>query len=356
MKRSRALTLLLACVVGLSSVRGSLSAQTRPVGLVHGFGSGPTTWDDLRSALSGYTQFTFPSPPLLSASSGVSLQSGELLSWKGALGLGANLILVGHSQGGLVARAASRTDSVSGLVTIGTPHLGAYIASAKPYIDGWWIDFAIASGAVGFLSDIGPFEPLYIQAQRALVHAPIILSNMVWVLDAALYALPTGNGSLTDMTPGSTLLSGSNGLNTQPGLEKTGQRYAIVGQLNTGYEGGPARLLPGMTDALSDFVGLDLVLWSFQLEQDALDLSEITGFWHVQAVFGLQDMSALLYNFAPFWAYAVVGGVPNDVVVPSYSQAALPNANLPPFVVGGISHLEETKQSVAILGRIFLVP
>ena len=356
MRTSRALFIIVASMISASTQDRPAFAQTRPVGLVHGFSSGPATWDDLRSALSGYSQFSFPSPPLLAASSGVSLQAGQLLSWKGAFGLGSSLILVGHSQGGLVSRAASRTDSVSGLITIGTPHQGAFIATAKPYVDAWWVDFAVASGSVGFLSNIQPYDPSYAAAQRALTHAPIALQNASIVIAAGLSAIPTGNPSLTDMTPGSALLAGSNGLNTLPTLEKTGRRYAIVGQLNAGYEGGPVRLLPGATDAFSDFIGTDLVLWSFQLEQDALDLYDVSGFWHVQAVFGLHDMSAMLYNFAPFWTYTVVGGYPNDAVVPSYSQAGLPSSSAIPVVVTSISHLEETKQWASILGRLFLVP
>ncbi len=349
--------LALVAVLSVASGRpGKAHAQPRPVGLVHGIRSSASTWGEFLSAASGISGYTFPSPPSLSSESGLALQAGELLNWKATHSLGTSLILVGHSQGALIARLASRSDSVSGIVTIGAPHLGAWIAASEPYVDDFLYEFAISAASVGFLGDVEWYDQYYVEAQQALADS-WLASNFFSVATAAGYAISRhSNPSAVDLSPGSQLLAGPNGLNTAPLLERAGSRLGIVAQLAAGYEGGPLRLLDGVDDETADEYGYYLLLWSFQLEYDAMDLFEIEGFWHQIAVWGLIDLGTMLWNFAPFWTYTVVGGYPNDAAVPSYSQAGMPNQSAIPSLISSVSHTQETKQWAQIMNRVFLVP
>ena len=328
------------CAVALVTSASQLQAQARPVLLVHGFSSGPGTWDNVRSILSSETGFTFPNPVTLSASQPIPYQANQLLVYKNGGSYGPNAIFVGHSQGGLVSRYAHRTDSVSGLVTIGTPHAGADIAGSVGTFATYLLEAAVASGSVAYLSDLDTFDEHYLTAQSAMSHALSAQALFLAVTDVALFWIFSDNAALNDMTPGSALLSGALGINTNPGLEKIGARHAIASVIDGGYDGGPARLFLNAQD--SEAVGEDLLLWAYQLESDGLDLWNITGGWHVIAVFGLLDLSALIGNFAGFWHYDVVGGIPNDVVVPAGSALALPNFNTT-WQITGPSHFDETK-------------
>src|SRR5262249_16176880 len=116
LKRALVITLLSTAVVSPAS------AQERPIVFVHGFGSSGDTWAGapLRLQTNLAIQTATPS---LSASSLYEQQANEL-QWQ-AGGFGSDIIAVGHSNGGLVARQWSRQHPVSGILTVGTPHGGA---------------------------------------------------------------------------------------------------------------------------------------------------------------------------------------------------------------------------------------
>jgi hypothetical protein len=159
------------------------------------------------------------------------------------------------------------------------------------------------------------------------------------------------NTSLDDLTPGSAVL---NSLNGNPGLEMTANRQAIYCELDEGYGGGPARLAldgPGATA-----IGNDLAIWSFQLENDGLNvIADIPGddpnyYWHNLAGWSLIDLSDQIYNMPVFWHYDIVGGVPNDAVVPYTSQAGMPNSVQ--TVCFGLAHTQESSASVQIANQL----
>jgi pimeloyl-ACP methyl ester carboxylesterase len=99
----------------------------------HGICSGAGTWDGMAPALANQLligrerAFSLPSLAYLND------QTTELINHLDASG-GGSSVVVGHSQGGLIARrlAHRRPDLVRGVITVGTPHQGARVANAAP--------------------------------------------------------------------------------------------------------------------------------------------------------------------------------------------------------------------------------
>jgi hypothetical protein len=102
-------------------IRQSSSGTDRPVVFAHGLASGPGTWDPVAANLQErlqITSFKFQTP----STSTYEDQAASLESNIAALG--SSKIIVGHSNGGIVAREVSKYESLKGIVTIGTPHRG----------------------------------------------------------------------------------------------------------------------------------------------------------------------------------------------------------------------------------------
>jgi pimeloyl-ACP methyl ester carboxylesterase len=120
----RALFTIAACF----SVASSARAQT-PVLLVHGFQSNASACDSTKSVLNAtgnYNAYAIN----LTASDHLSSQTSVVSSYLSGTGVADSTIIVGHSQGGLVSRIATRTTGVGGILTIGTPHNGATIVTS----------------------------------------------------------------------------------------------------------------------------------------------------------------------------------------------------------------------------------
>ena len=114
------------------------TAQT-PVVFVHGLKSSGGTWRDAADRLS--SRFAIqPYRPDLSWSRPYDEQADELQRLNS--NLPSSTIAVGHSNGGIVAREWSRRHSVGGIVTIGTPHIGAPLIGNLPAFFGY-VDFII---------------------------------------------------------------------------------------------------------------------------------------------------------------------------------------------------------------------
>lgn len=169
----------------------------------HGILSGPGTWDRMDPWLSSEFRFGTKRKPDTGSESGLSVQAGRLKADVDATAQN-NFLFVGHSQGGLISRdvaqryvAAGRPDMVKGVVTIGTPHQGAYLArNPKSAVDnalgshaarlfggcfsrymsvGCWLGDQVATRAVGAVtrftfdqavpasSDLRPASPYTVQ-------------------------------------------------------------------------------------------------------------------------------------------------------------------------------------------------
>ncbi len=117
-----------ALLIAALILTSSASAQ-RPVRLVHGLGDAASIWAQGESNLN----FTFGSQvqvakPQLSGLASIGQQASHLSSF---VPLSGNLaISIGHSAGGVVSRELDRTyGDLYGVITVGTPHTGAPVAS-----------------------------------------------------------------------------------------------------------------------------------------------------------------------------------------------------------------------------------
>ena len=111
----------------------------------HGFCSDASVWDGMRPRLSSTFTVQRERAFSLVTTGRVDAQVDELIQRLRAAGVRPNLV-IGHSLGGLVGRRLGQRDSalVSGVITIGSPHLGALGADIAP-------EYAVdlLSGAVG---------------------------------------------------------------------------------------------------------------------------------------------------------------------------------------------------------------
>ncbi|MFZ4535629.1 lipase family alpha/beta hydrolase [Propionivibrio sp.] len=108
-------------------------SERPPVLLIHGFGCSRAAWWWMRRRLeaAGWTVATISLEPIYTSIENyvepVSRRIDEVLAATGAK----QVILVGHSMGGLAARAYLRRNGgakVARLVTLGTPHAGSELA------------------------------------------------------------------------------------------------------------------------------------------------------------------------------------------------------------------------------------
>ncbi len=116
---------VLMLVAILTALARPAAAQDRLTVFLHGFNSNASSWADTASRLEARLQIT-KALPELPWHVPFDAQSNHLNTL--AAGAPANMVLVGHSNGGLVARQLSTKRPVGGIVTLGSPHLGAPLA------------------------------------------------------------------------------------------------------------------------------------------------------------------------------------------------------------------------------------
>jgi len=121
-------TMLLGVLATVSA--GQARAQA-PLVFVHGLNSGQTTWGtfptDVQSAVPVIGRAANLSSFAYYDDQTVQLRNSlPSLFNQGPLG---NLIAVGHSNGGMIGRGLAKSQPVQGLITIGTPHRGALLAT-----------------------------------------------------------------------------------------------------------------------------------------------------------------------------------------------------------------------------------
>jgi pimeloyl-ACP methyl ester carboxylesterase len=116
----------IACVAILVVCATTSAAQERPVVFLHGVMSSSDTWQEAATRLRDRALIV-PYTPNTNWRSSIESQANEVQRAVG--GLPSSSLVVGHSAGGIVARQWSRIHGVEGLLTMGSPNLGAPIAN-----------------------------------------------------------------------------------------------------------------------------------------------------------------------------------------------------------------------------------
>lgn len=172
------------------------------VAFVHGLASGPSTWSRMTGWLNQDFLFGTEAVPSLSWTQSMASQASQLENDITSAG-GTGYLLIGHSQGGLISRAAAQywqsqqLNIASGVATIDTPHQGADLA---------------LSGAAGVAAGGGALGNLlfnYLGCGSAydnwgcFLGAMMVSGGMAYLAE---YAYSSAVPATTDLIPGSSFL------------------------------------------------------------------------------------------------------------------------------------------------------
>jgi len=341
---------LIVCTMLLGAAVG-LSAQDRPVVFVHGLGSSGDTWQGTASRLQSSLAIHAEAPSL-SWRSLYESQANELQQRVG--GYGADIIAVGHSNGGLVSRQWSRQHPLSGLVTLGSPHRGAPAVTNFYAYAGfnqnllWSINNVFSGFAVGCCS----WQWILSAYGSAWDLAATLATNSMWRVAGSL-ALNVAAPVTPEMMPGASFL---NSINSQSNLSREASqipvRAGIVSTAHNFYWGGVLRAaFPDDADQLA--LIRDVAMASLYAASSYLyAAAPFDDAWAFDLAGRLVHAAWYLNVMDEWWCQTVswVGGGQcwaNDTVVPQWSQV-YPNG-LPIEVWDGPTHTQETQLSDAVV-------
>jgi pimeloyl-ACP methyl ester carboxylesterase len=331
-------------------------AQERPVVFVHGFGSSGDSWQSAASRLQTKLAIRAETPSLSSTALYES-QAAELQQRVG--GLGANVVEVGHSNGGLVARQWSRQHAVSGIVTVGTPHGGAPLV---------WNLYGYAGFNGGLIGSINDVFRLFGQG----------CCKWQWILSAysSLWQTIAGlAGSSITQVAGAVAMNGAFPV-TGEMLPGSGFLSSMNSPANLAREASAIPVRAGIVSTAYNFY------WGGALRAAFPDQGDWLAYLRDAARFGMEAYAAYIYANAPYedwWAFEIASGMmsaayylaymdewwcrsvsvagggacwANDTIVPQWSQV-YPAGLLVDTGWQGPAHTQETRMSDAILENLF---
>lgn len=159
-------------------------------------------------------------------------------------------------------------------------------------------------------------------------------------VDIAIDNQLSENDALADLAPHSAFIDS---VATLRGSELTGTVYALQGNITTGYMGGPVRLERSGFEA--DQFGWEAFMYGSELFYVggnylwSYDWFTWEGFWEIMLAGSMMDLGLQVMNLGDWWTYDIVGGYPNDAIVPTSRQAVAGGIMLP---VLNVAHTEET--------------
>jgi pimeloyl-ACP methyl ester carboxylesterase len=331
------------------------SAQERPVVFVHGINSSGSSWRDAADRLQAMLAMDAETPDLNDRDL-YEVQADQLEAQAGAVGN--DIVVIGHSNGGVVARQWSLFHPVSALVTIGTPHRGApVVPNLASYAR---INLQLLSSISDvyrlFGSNCCNWQSLLTSYSLWWNLAYDLASNSIVQISATL-GLTAAQPVLPEMVPFSTYLSG---LNSEPNLLRevvqVPTRVGIVSTAHNFYWGGALRAaFPDDGDAVAywrDIARLGMDYAASYLLANA-DYSDWTAF---EIADGLLTASYFLSVMDEWWCQTVsVTGFglcwANDTVVPEWSQI-YPGGLSISTGFDGPAHTQETRMSDALLQSV----
>lgn len=352
---------MIAAVAVTCAVR-PMHAQDQVMVFQHGILSDENTWASIATQLGiGYHieghRFTTGS------TNPYETQAGVLFNFMA--GMPDTTIVVGHSNGGIVAREMSRNRHLKGIVTVATPHLGAGIMRSVNNGDlSWYVGFLSGTTSAPILQYSQYYDDsnAWTAAYYAFLSWDVI--GQAFGLFAANWAAQN-QALIAEMIPGSAYNQSLNGA-TNVGHEAAvvPNRVGIVSQI--GFEGLMFRafLTQGSTNYAEDvrytFESAALGAYFYYADYDdyydpyVYEKQYWAGLWYNAAV--------VLDNLDGDWCHLIGGsanwgGYPyceaSDAIVPISSQVYPNFTNRIDF--GGASHGEETSSDATfqVLRSVF---
>lgn len=207
---------LLAALILLAAAHPA-AAQDRVTAFLHGFNSNADSWGTTASRLAVRLQIVKYAPNLpwwLPFDAQATFLNNEAQ----AGGAPADTVVVGHSNGGLVARQLSTKRALGGIVTLGTPHLGAPLARNIQGVTQHYLVTAQklslllymlgANGGTNQYTGIW-FSPGLAPVRAAVAALGLTLSYTVGSIQSSVGPLVSAP-VLADMTPGAAALTALN--------------------------------------------------------------------------------------------------------------------------------------------------
>ena len=345
MKRRAFITAGLAIWCALLSA--PVRAQDRPTVFMHGFGAEASDWAPTADRLRGAVALQPHIPPLPWREE-YGRQASELESRAEYRTLPPSTVVVGHSNGGVVAREWSRLHRINGIVTIGTPHRGAPIMQN---LLAW--------------SSFNSVAPVLINRVLNAFSVPsdwwwaiwFVEESLRWIADFSFWSVFNLFGTLGvrevmpvvwEMRPGSPFLNDLNsGWNLGREYAEVPNRVGIVSVAHNFFYAGPARAIaPDHADAIAAVMysaALGLMAWGNLILANA-PLEDVTTF--LQAM-SLLDLAGFILAIDPTYCEMVSSPdigfcTPNDGLVPIDSQAY---PGVPNLIIQGPAHTQEKQQS-----------
>ena len=329
-----------------------------PVAFVHGINGHAIDWVNLGSELAGWANLE-PSYPQLVSDNPIATQALQLHSAIENFAGGVPIILFTHSQGGLVARAASHITQgnapIHAIITLSTPHSGAYIATRQGDIENMVFSAAIAAANVAWLTYPGGWlepesEPwrlgIYATLQAGIWYAAIYYGGMI-----VAHRYIHGQAVLGDLDPSSNFIGG---LNNQESLAAEQANVPIRIGLRVEADrfncGGPLRLISRPETACAQ--SQDIHTIGVALLWRAIELSFAIDNEDGDSILKWFGIGSLVYlsGLAQTWEIQWCGHVgtpwcadPNDALVPVAAQW-YPEAFFNDFFIGP-SHDQESTWS-----------
>jgi pimeloyl-ACP methyl ester carboxylesterase len=327
----------------------SAAAQDRPVVFLHGLFSSGDTWAGAAERLSSQLAIA-PQVPTTDEGAPYGVQAAQVHNAVG--GLDGSVIAIGHSNGGIVARQWSQAHQVSGIITVGTPHLGAPILPNFASYANFGISLLDAMFAVINEFNFGCCDWRWILSE---ILERILSAAGVFDLSLGRLFLNLGlnvaHPVVPEMFPGSSYL---NDLNSSPNLAReaseVGSRVGIVSVAHDFYRGGPMRAaFPEHADTFSyirDFAYYALHAYGIYL----MSAAPFDDFHASHLAHRMFEAAEYLGTMDEWWCQAVSWpgfGIcwENDALVPVWSQNYGALGAITAVVPDGPTHTEETAQS-----------
>jgi pimeloyl-ACP methyl ester carboxylesterase len=339
-------------------------AQDRLTVFLHGFNSNAGTWWGTATRLQGRLQLA-PAVPELPWHLPFDAQANHLNALANNAGAPADTVVVGHSNGGLVARQLSTKRPLGGMVTLGSPHLGAPLAN---HIQGAAYHYLYTGQELSTLLwmlgayHTNQFSGIWFSPQMAGVRATVavlgaVLSHTVSDIAVNIYPIVTAP-VLADMKPGSAALLN---LNSAGNLAREGaavpRRVGMVYVARNWYIGAPfVAAAPGKQEwGHAGVVAGIAVLEAIRAYFDYPNFAPWDGVAQNIRLQAARVISNLLvYNSV--WCYATTYdptcSISTDGVVPTPSQYFPGNAQNVGFY--GPAHIQEKDAAADALADVLV--